>query len=197
MTSQRPRLQTPSHWGIKFQHLNSEGTQTLHISICIFFWQQMYGFFPTTIIPIPFSNSPTWTQCPAILLSSDNNYPELVQTQVKGSVPKDHPRFRCQSQVLGPQTTCNWLQTQRFPLPSLCAVLSCSVMSDSLWPHGLQPTRLLCPWGFSRQEHWSGLPCPPPRDLPKPGIKPRSPALQTNSLLSEPPEKPITLSQVW
>ena len=36
------------------------------------------------------------------------------------------------------------------------AVLSRSVVSDSLWPHGLQPTRLLCPWGFSRQEYWSG-----------------------------------------
>ena len=31
--------------------------------------------------------------------------------------------------------------------------------------------------GFSRQEYWSGLPCLPPRDLPKPGIEPRSPAL--------------------
>ena len=31
---------------------------------------------------------------------------------------------------------------------------------------------------FSRQEHWSGLPCPPPGDLPDPGIKPGSPALQ-------------------
>ena len=28
--------------------------------------------------------------------------------------------------------------------------------------------------GFSRQEHWSGLPCPPPGDLPEPGIKPKS-----------------------
>ena len=32
--------------------------------------------------------------------------------------------------------------------------------------------------GFSRQEYWSGLPCPPPGDLPKPGIEPRSPTLQ-------------------
>ena len=32
--------------------------------------------------------------------------------------------------------------------------------------------------GFSRQEYWSGMPCPPPGDRPKPGIKPRSPALQ-------------------
>ena len=36
-----------------------------------------------------------------------------------------------------------------------CAVLSRSVVSDSSWPHGLQPSRLLCPWGFSRQEYWS------------------------------------------
>ena len=39
--------------------------------------------------------------------------------------------------------------------------------------------------GFSRQEYWSGLPFPSPGDLPNPGIKLRSPALQTDSLLSE------------
>ena len=33
---------------------------------------------------------------------------------------------------------------------------------------------LLCPWGFSRQEYWSGLPCRPPGDLPDPGIEPTS-----------------------
>ena len=37
-------------------------------------------------------------------------------------------------------------------------VLSHSVASDPLRPHRLQPTRLLCPWGSSRQEYWSGLP---------------------------------------
>ena len=40
-----------------------------------------------------------------------------------------------------------------------------SVMSNSLWPHGLQPTRLLRPWDFSRQEYWSGLPLPSPISL--------------------------------
>ena len=44
--------------------------------------------------------------------------------------------------------------------------------------------------GFSRQEYWSGLPCPPPRDLPNPGIEPRSPTLQAASLPLEPPGKP-------
>ena len=44
--------------------------------------------------------------------------------------------------------------------------------------------------GFSRQEYWSGLPFPSPGDLPDPGIKPRSPALQADTLTSEPPGKP-------
>ena len=44
--------------------------------------------------------------------------------------------------------------------------------------------------GFSRQEYWSGLPFPSPGDLPNPGIEPRSPALQTDALPSEPPGKP-------
>jgi len=45
--------------------------------------------------------------------------------------------------------------------------------------------------GFSRQEYWSGLPCPPPEDPPNSGIKPRSPTLQADSLPSEPPRKPL------
>ena len=44
--------------------------------------------------------------------------------------------------------------------------------------------------GFSRQEYWGGLPCPPPGNLPNPGIEPRSPALQADSLPTEPPGKP-------
>ena len=44
--------------------------------------------------------------------------------------------------------------------------------------------------GFSRQEYLCGLPCPPPGDLPDPGIKPTSPALQADSLPSEPSGKP-------
>ena len=50
---------------------------------------------------------------------------------------------------------------------------------------------------FSRQEYWSGLPFPPPEDLPDSGIKPVSPALQADSLLSEPQRSPrsYTLQQ--
>ena len=44
--------------------------------------------------------------------------------------------------------------------------------------------------GFPRQEFWRAVPFPSPWDLPNPGIKPGSPSLQADSLLSEPPGKP-------
>ena len=46
---------------------------------------------------------------------------------------------------------------------------SCLTLCDPM--DNMQPARLLYPWRFSRQEYWSGLPFPPPGDLPKPGIK--------------------------
>ena len=46
------------------------------------------------------------------------------------------------------------------------------------------------PMGFPRQENWSGLLFPSPEDLPNPGFEPGSPALQVDSLLTEPPGKP-------
>ena len=56
----------------------------------------------------------------------------------------------------------------------------------------------LCPtlcdpmnWEFSRPEYWSGKPFPSPGDLPNPGIEPRSPTLQADSLPAEPQGKPI------
>ena len=135
--------------------------------------------------------------------------------------------------------------------------VSRSVVSNSLRPHELQPTRLLCPWNspgkntgvgchfllqgisltqgsnpglphcrqtlyclsyqgspnllscvrlfvipwtavyqaspsikYSRQQYWSGLPFLSPGDLPNPGIKPRSPALQADCLPAEPQGTP-------
>ena len=44
--------------------------------------------------------------------------------------------------------------------------------------------------GFSRQECWGGLPFPSPGNLPSPGIEPKSPALQADSLPPEPPGEP-------
>ena len=69
--------------------------------------------------------------------------------------------------------------------------VSCSVMSNSLRPQQTvgQPAPLSI--GFSRQEYWSGLPFSSLGDLLDPGIEPRSPALQADPLLSEPPGKLI------
>ena len=67
-----------------------------------------------------------------------------------------------------------------------CAVLSCLSrvpLSATSWTRAHQAPLSM---GFSRQEYWSGLPCPPPGDLPDPGIEPASsvaPALQADSLL--------------
>ena len=65
--------------------------------------------------------------------------------------------------------------------------VSLSVVPDSVttWTVARQTSLSM---GFYRQEYWSGLPCPPPEDLPHPGIEPtslKSPALQTDSLPSE------------
>ena len=48
---------------------------------------------------------------------------------------------------------------------------------------------------MSDSKQWSGLPFPYPADLPNPGIKPGSPALQADSLPSEAPEKPVEITQ--
>ena len=51
--------------------------------------------------------------------------------------------------------------------------------------------------GFSMQKYWSGLPFPSPGDLPDPGIEPKSPALQADSLSSEPPGKPLNVLSIY
>jgi len=67
---------------------------------------------------------------------------------------------------------------------------NCSDLSNSFattWTIARQAP--LC-MGFSRQEHWSGLPFPPPGDFPDPGIEPSSPALADVFFTTEPPRKP-------
>ena len=72
--------------------------------------------------------------------------------------------------------SCVCLVTQL--CPTLCDPMDRSLPCSSLHSHG------------ERQKYWSGLSCPPPGDLPNPGIEPRSPILQADSLPSEPPGKP-------
>ena len=69
-------------------------------------------------------------------------------------------------------------------------LLSCVRPFATLWTVACQAPLSM---GFSRQEHWTGLPCPPPGDLPDPGIKPTSLCLlhwQADSLPLAPPGKP-------
>ena len=61
---------------------------------------------------------------------------------------------------------------------TLCDPIDCSPLGSSVY-------------GISRQEYRSGLPFPTPGDLPDPGIESRSPALQADTLLSEPPGKTV------
>ena len=65
-------------------------------------------------------------------------------------------------------------------------------MSDSLQTPWTVAHQAPLSMGFSRQEYWTGLPFPSPGDLSDPGIKPRSPTLQADSLLSEPSGKPVS-----
>ena len=67
--------------------------------------------------------------------------------------------------------------------------VSPSVASDSVRPHGLQPTWLLCPWDSPAIIlEWVAN---SPGDLPDPGIEPGSPTFQADSLPSEPPGKSL------
>ena len=68
-------------------------------------------------------------------------------------------------------------------------LVSQSCLSVTPWTVACQAPQSM-EFKFSRQEYWSGLPFPSPGDLPDPGIKPWSPALQADSLPSEPPGKP-------
>ena len=79
---------------------------------------------------------------------------------------------------------------------TLLSLFGHSVLSDSSQPHGLQPTRLLCPWDSPGKN--TGVGCHflfqeeeiPPGHLPGPGIEPTSPVLAGGVFSTEPPEKP-------
>ena len=74
-------------------------------------------------------------------------------------------------------------------------ILSRSIMCDSVTPWTVACQTPLFK-EFSRQEYWSGLPCPPPGDLHNLGIKPRSPTLQADSLHLSPQRSPWILERV-
>ena len=71
----------------------------------------------------------------------------------------------------------------------VCVCVSHSVISNSLRPLGLSPTRLLRPWNSPGKN--TGIGCHSSGDLPDPGIEPRSPAMWAEALTSEPQGKPF------
>ena len=94
--------------------------------------------------------------------------------------PKPNPQNPREDSPLGlrkekPNTT---------PLPK-----KSSFSNKTLWPPWIVAHQASLSMGFSRQEYLSGLPFLSPRDLPDPGIKPKSPTLQADSLPSEPSGK--------
>ena len=103
--------------------------------------------------------------------------------------------YMFQTNKLGPtfytlESLCNnpefWLLFKN------CYALGHSIVSDSLWPFGLQTTKLLCPWDFSVKNTGVGCHFPPPGDLSNPGMEstsPVSPPLQADSLPTEPSGK--------
>ena len=81
-------------------------------------------------------------------------------------------------------------------LKLFCGCENLSVMPDSATPWTVARQAPLS-MGFSRQEYWSRLLFPPPGDLPDSGIKPRYPAVQVDSLLSDPPGKPSYSRRIY
>ena len=105
-------------------------------------------------------------------------------------------RSVCQQVWKTQQWPQDWKRSVFSPVPkkrnakecSKSESVSWSVVSNSAppWTVALQATLSM---EFSRQEYWNGLPFPSPGDLPDPGVESSSPALQAESLPSEPPGK--------
>ena len=93
-----------------------------------------------------------------------------------------YPSVYCQ-EVMKKHLVPSFLKGERKKVKSLSHVR----LSATPWTVAYQAPPAM---GFSRQEYWSGVPFPSPGDLPDPGIKPGSPALQADALPSEPPGKP-------
>ena len=91
-------------------------------------------------------------------------------------------------QILSSLDHCLYLTCMHAKLLQACPTLS------TLWTVACQAPLSM---GSSRQEYWSGLPCPPPVDLPSPGIETASYSLlywQVGSSPLAPPEKPLSIA---
>ena len=104
---------------------------------------------------------PSFQGLAAILLKADSLKKKKKKTNIFLGLPwwLSGGEFTCQRRRHGydpwsrriPHATEQRSPSATTIEPVLCAVLSHSVVTNSLWHYGLYPTRLLCPWGFSRQ----------------------------------------------
>ena len=106
----------------------------------------------------------------------------LETAQSWGSRSASHLTSRCichcRSSISAPGPHPPWV--------SMLSLISHVRLCVTPWIIACKPP---LPMAFSRQGYWSGLPCPPPGDLPDPGTEPGSPALQADYLPCEPPGK--------
>ena len=100
----------------------------------------------------------------------------------------------CGSQHPSMESPSKYCRSKVYPCASMYSRFSRVQLFATLWTVACQAPLSM---GFSRhegkmacKEYWSGLSCPPPGDLPNPTVKPRSPILQVDYLLSESPGKP-------
>ena len=142
------------------------------LEVCIFFWHQGN---------LPAYHRDTWS----VYFSTDIS-----------AVPTPHRHFCCLSNA--PNTVHSDSTVCAITWKSVTILYLDWWSLSRVWLVATPWTaRLLCPGGFSRQEYWSGLSCPPAGDRPNPGIKPRSPALQADSFPAEPPGKSLVVTQWW
>ena len=122
-----------------------------------------------------------WDNLPQLVITMNNHAFDNLIYQV-------HDMLDTRNSVINKTNVISALN-EGYRCVCVCVLLSCSALSDcNPMDHSLQAPLSM---GFSRQEYWSGLPCPSTVYLPNPGIESRSPALQADSLPSEPPGKPV------
>jgi len=127
-----------------------------------------YNFLDQSSVDLHLSNSKSYA------MQKIMNVVSLLY--INRNVAMDECNFRINSKIDESKSTC-------YLCLSVC-VCVCVYFTQYVWLFVIPWT--VAHWAplsmrFPRQEYWSGLPCPPPGDLPNPGIKPRSPALQTDS----------------
>ena len=144
-----------------------------------------------------FNSAASWTiahQAPLPMEFSREEYWSGVPLPSPGDLPNPGIKHRS---LASPAltggfftTSATWEAPHKRVCVCMCSVThSCLTLCNPMdWIVAHQAP---LPMKFSRKEYWTGLPFPSPGDVPNPEIEHRSPALQVDSLPSEPPGKPL------